>query len=122
MAKQFSSNDQLWTHSHIGPTFSVAYTGTAGTTGALVGAGNVVDGLFRVVVSSDAFVRQGPTSVVATASDMPLYIGQESYVVVHRSSVGVAVPAGDALASNAVSAIQQTAGGTLYVTNVSAIV
>lgn len=80
-----------------GTVQSAAYTGTAGTTNGVGGTTAVV----RVWCSTDAYVAFGP-SASATASHTPVSAKQAEYF---------AVRAGDK-----VSAVQQSAGGTLYVT------
>lgn len=81
---------------------SVAYTGTAGTTSTLRPAKAVM-----VWCTSDAYVRVGE-GVTATSADLPL----PAYQVVILS-----VPPGSG-APFVVSAIQISAGGTVYAKSV----
>ena len=80
----------------------VAYTGTAGTITNPVGAGVSA---VRLVVSSNAFVAFG-TSPTATTSHMYMSAGVPEYFAIQPGEK--------------VSAIQDAAGGTLYVTELTA--
>lgn len=82
----------------LGTTQKVAYTGTAGTIASGVGA---TTELVRVWCSSDAHVAVG-ANPTATTSDMPVTGGLGEIF---------ALAPGDKI-----SAIQQSEGGTLYVT------
>lgn len=85
-------------HPKAGGSQKVAYTGTAGTITNAVSAGTEV---IRVCVSSAAYVAIG-ASPTATTSDCWMAANQCEYFLVKGG--------------NKVSAIQDTAGGTLYVT------
>lgn len=80
---------------------SVAYTGTHGRLGPLAA------GMYSVVTSTDAFVLQGGSAVAATASSNPAWL-----------KVAFPVYVSDDLANSDsyISAIQSSAGGTLYAT------
>jgi len=77
-----------------GTTQNVGYTGTAGTISNAVGTS-----LARVYCTTDAFVAVGET---ATSASMPVAAGVPEYVACDPNDT--------------ISAIQQTGGGTLYVT------
>ena len=83
----------------LGTTQSVAYTGTAGAIANVVGASKVC-----IWCSTDAHIAVG-SAPVATTSDKPV-TAKLDYVI-------------DIEPGQKVSAIQQSAGGTLYVTPLS---
>lgn len=82
-------------------TQALAFTGTAATSTALGAHTTVV----RLHATSACFVKIRTTSTAATTSDVPMPSGQVEYFSVAPGSF--------------VSAIQSTASGTLYVTEVS---
>lgn len=105
-----------WFRCKIGPTSSVAYTGSAGRIGPLE------VGLYRLSATTDCFIRQGSSSVAATSSDYPLYIGQEAFMMVDSydsTTTGVALQSLWDGADDHVSGIQNTAGGSLFASLVS---
>jgi hypothetical protein len=107
-----------WFRAKIGPTSSVAYTGTQGRIGPLE------VGLYRLSASTDCYIRQGSSSVAATSSDYPLFIGQEAFMMVDSydsSTTGVSLQSGWDGADDHVSGIRQTADGTLYASLLSRI-
>lgn len=81
-----------------GASQKVTYTGTAGTITNAVAAGVSV---VRIVVTSDAFIKIG-TSPTATANDIFIPANVPEYFGIKTGEK--------------VSAIQSSAGGTLYVT------
>ena len=85
-------------HGLIGPSQSVAYTGTAGTVATAFGAQTR---RVRVVTTTAAFVSFG-SSPTATTSD--IYLPADTPEFFHVAP------------SSKVSAIQLSAGGTVYVT------
>jgi hypothetical protein len=87
--------------SRQGATQKVAYTGTAGTITNGVGAQTYQ---VRVVTTTDAFILIGD-SPTATTSDMPTFAGLPEYFTITPGQK--------------VSAIQSSAGGSLYVTELS---
>lgn len=104
-----------WFRAKIGPTTTVAYTTTQRM-------GPLEVGLYRVAASTDCHVRQGDATVTATTSDYPLYIGQETFMMVDdydSATSGVAVQSVWDGRGDHVAAVQQTAGGTLFATLVS---
>lgn len=88
------------THLRPNLTNSAAYTGTAGTVST-----GIADGVWvaRVLCTTDAFIRFDGSA--ATSSDMPISGGVPEYFTVNPGTK--------------VSAIQQSAGGTLYVTGMT---
>ena len=105
------SNFDRWAQAVIGETISVAYTSTHGRVDTSSMTISNKHSLFRIVTSTDSHVRQGNSAVVATTSDMPLYIGQEAWALVAGDN--------DTPWENDeyFSAVQQASGGNLYVTN-----
>jgi hypothetical protein len=89
------------THFRLDNHQSVAYTGTAGTIANAVGSYTKA---VRVYCTTDAFVKisQSPT---ATSADVPISAGIPEYFAIHPGEK--------------VSAIQQSAGGTLHVTELT---
>ena len=89
--------------SHYYPvtTQSVAYTGTAGTITNAVG--NYIQ-VVRVVCTSDAHIAIA-VAPTATTSDLPVKADEVEYFSIKPGQK--------------VSAIQQSAGGTLYVTEMT---
>lgn len=85
----------------LGTVHTVAYTGTAGTISGTIGGGVYQA---RVWCSSDAHILVG-ASPTATTSSTPISAGVAEYINVNPGEK--------------VSAIQQSAGGTLYVTELS---
>lgn len=85
----------------IGPTQNVAFTGTAATITNGISAGVYK---IRVWCTTDAFVKVD-SSPTATTGDMPISAGSPEYF--------------SCTPGQKVSAIQQSASGTLYVTEMS---
>lgn len=81
----------------IGPSRSVAYTGTAGATSAISSETYKV----RVLVTTDAFVTTDGSTPSATAG---------AYVVANSPEVFTTTP------GQVVKAVQVSTGGTLYIT------
>src|SRR5690242_2397770 len=86
-----------------GATQSVGFTGTAGTITNPVAQGTRV---VRVYTTSDAFIRISADGSAATTSDMPLPGGTAEYFQI-TGNIGK------------VSAVQISASGTLYVTEMT---
>jgi hypothetical protein len=84
-----------------GTTQKASYTGTAAATSAAVKPGGTGSVLVRLWATTDCFVAFG-AAPTATTSDMPLTAKTETFVAVE--------------AGWKVSAVQQSAGGDLYVT------
>lgn len=90
---------QYWGTARWGTVQSVAYTGTAGTiANAITGGIQKV----RLYATTDCFVKISSAGTAATTSDTPLPGLTVEYVTV--------------AAGEKVSAIQSSAGGTIYVT------
>lgn len=84
-----------------GATQTVSYTGTAGTISSAIGEGtNVV----RVWTSTAAYIAFG-ASPTATSSDIPIPANTPEYFLISPG--------------HKVSAIQQSSGGNLFVTEMS---
>ncbi len=94
------SGVQYWGTGRLGTHQSVSYTGTAGTISNAITTGVRK---IRVWVSSDAYIKidSNPT---ATSSDVPISSGSAEYFTVTPGQK--------------VSAIQQSASGTLHVTEI----
>lgn len=86
---------------HLRTTQSVAYTGTAGVITNPISTGVYA---VRVWCSTDAHIAVG-AAPTATTSNMPVSAGVAEYIAINPGEK--------------VSAIQQSAGGTLYVTELS---
>lgn len=83
-----------------GPTISATYTATAGTTAATTSTASKI----RVVCTTAAFVKIG-ANPTATAADMPMTANVPEYF--------------DVAPGDKVSAIESSADGTVYVTEMS---
>lgn len=92
------SKDMQARSRQVNAATSVAYTGTHGRLGPLAA------GWYLVSCSTDAYVLQGGSAVAATASSNPLWA--KTYINVYVASE----------TDTYISAIQQSAGGTLYAT------
>lgn len=105
MAQPISADNFLQTIKVVSTT-KVTYTGTAGNTGAIT-LGTLASPGDRITVrvwsDQDCWVAFG-TSAVATANDMPMTAKLPEFF--------------DVTPGDRVSAIQQSTGGTLYVTTV----
>lgn len=90
---------QYWGTGRLGTTQNVSYTGTAGTvsTGATVGVQKV-----RVMVTTDAFVVVGSADATSAGAYLPAF-SVEYFTISPGQKV---------------SAIQVSAGGTLYATEI----
>lgn len=84
-----------------GSTQAVAYTGTQGRSTVLGGQTTIV----RIVCTSNAHLKFGGSAVAATTGDLYITSGREEYFYVQPASY--------------VSAIQDSAGGTMYLTEMS---
>ena len=95
--------DIIINHDANYPAYSVAYTGTAGNTTAWNVDGQGVKGVF-LWSTTDCYVRVG-TSAVATSADLPLPAYTPITLPINRV---------DVIETFRVSAIQISAGGTIY--------
>ena len=109
-------HEDRWARAKIGPTVTVAYTGTAARTAAALEVG-----FYRLAATTDCHILQGAiSSVAATTGDYPLYIGQEAYMQVDSwtDSNTILTTPYDAQ-DQSVSAIRMTTSGTLFVSLIS---
>jgi hypothetical protein len=85
----------------LGATQKVAFTGTAGTSTAISSGVNVV----RVALSSAGYIKLSSAGTAATATDIYLPAGVVEYFIVDPGT--------------RISAVQDSAGGNLSVTELS---
>ena len=85
----------------IGATQKVAFTGTAGTSTAIASGTNIV----RVCCSSAGYIKLSTAGTAATATDMFMPAGVVEYFIVDPGT--------------RISAIQDTAGGNINLTEMS---